>query len=291
MRVHPLSISSGVRLAWRMLKQTVKQLFADNGLFLASGLAFNLLLYSVPFALLMISLLGYTVLDSERAVHEVQSVVQKILPRSQQALAENLGAIVANRGLLGAAGGLSFFVFSSTLFSSVRIVLNLIFQAGQPRGFLLGVGRDIFMMVLTAALLALTIGAVSVLTFVQAFGDELPFLSLFPQPGLAVASKLLGVVLTNTLLYVLYRFSPARSLSHRALLVASMTGTLLYQLAMWGFAWYVFLSQDTIALYGALGGLMFFLLWLYYAAAVFIVGAEVGRAYDLLAEREAHSAM
>jgi membrane protein len=285
MRVHPLSISSGVRLAWLMLKQTVKQFFADNGLFLASGLAFNLLLYSVPLALLMISLLGYTVLDSERAVHEVQSVLQRILPRSQQALAENLGAIVANRGLLGAAGGLSFFVFSSTLFGSVRIVLNLVFQAGQPRGFLEGIGRDILMMLLTAALLALAIGAVSVLTFVQAFGNELPLLSLLPQPGLAAASKLLGVVLTSTLLYVLYRFSPARSLSHRALLVASVTGTLLYQLAMWGFAWYVFFAQDTIALYGALGGLLFFLLWLYYAAAVFIVGAEVGWAYHVLAER------
>ena len=59
-----------------------------------------------------------------------------------------------------------------------------------------------------------------------------------------------------------------------------MTGTVLFQLAKWGFAWYVAVSQENIDLYGALGGLMFLFVWLYYASMVFIIGAEVGWTYD-----------
>jgi uncharacterized BrkB/YihY/UPF0761 family membrane protein len=83
------------------------------------GLAFNLLLYFLPLALLLIALLGYIFLESERAMAEVQSVVMQFLPQSEQAFADNLAAIAANRGILGLVGSIFFFVFSSTLFGSV----------------------------------------------------------------------------------------------------------------------------------------------------------------------------
>jgi uncharacterized BrkB/YihY/UPF0761 family membrane protein len=72
-------------LLWFFLKNTVHNFFHDNGFFLAMGLAFNLLLYFLPLALLLISLLGYTFLESERAMAEVQSVVRRFLPQSEQA--------------------------------------------------------------------------------------------------------------------------------------------------------------------------------------------------------------
>ncbi|NJN36885.1 MAG: hypothetical protein HC794_07290 [Nitrospiraceae bacterium] len=100
----------------------------DNGWILASAVAFNLLLYFIPLSLLMISLLGYTVLDSERAMHEVQSVLKSFLPRSQHGLADNLAVVVADRGLLGFFGFASFLVFSTFVFSSARTALNRVFQ-------------------------------------------------------------------------------------------------------------------------------------------------------------------
>jgi membrane protein len=54
-----------------------------------------------------------------------------------------------------------------------------------------------------------------------------------------------------------------------------LSATLLFQLARWGFAWYVSMAQASQVLYGTLGGLMFFFMWLYYASLVFILGAEV----------------
>ncbi|MGZ8365904.1 MAG: hypothetical protein ACXW37_06005, partial [Nitrospira sp.] len=65
-------VNRGGTLVWTILRTMVSKFSRDNGLFLASGLAFSLLLYVIPLALLMISILGYTVLESEQAMEEVQ---------------------------------------------------------------------------------------------------------------------------------------------------------------------------------------------------------------------------
>lgn len=266
--------------AWLFLAAVLRKFMADHGWILSSALAFNLLLYFIPLSLLMISLLGYTVLDSERAMHEVQAVLRAFLPRSQQTLADNLAAIVADRGLLGLFGFASFFIFSTFLFGSVRTVLNRVFHVKQERSLVKGMGVDLLMTGLTAMLLLLAVGATWFVTVAGAFAERYPSWSALLQPGIIVLSKALGIAITTFLLYILYRFSPVATISSPALIVAAVTGALLFQLARWGFAWYVEIAEGNIELYGALGALMVLFVWLYYASMVFIIGAEVGWAYD-----------
>jgi len=266
---------------WFFLKNTVCNFLHDNGFFLATGLAFNLLLYFIPLALLMISLLGYTFLESERAMAEVQSVVRRFLPQSEQALADNLAAIVANRGRLGLVGSMFFFVFSSTLFGSVRHVLNIVFKAQQGRSLLSGLFRDFLMMLITAILLMLSIGAGTFLALARTIGTErLPVAAPTLEFVWGLTAKLLALGLLASLFYVLYRYAPARRLSRGALLVASLSATVLFEFARWAFNWYVAFAYETLTLYGVLGGLMFFFFWLYYASLVFVLGAEIGFAYE-----------
>lgn len=264
-----------VEHAWVFLRDVVENFLADNGLFLTSALAFNLLLYFVPLSLLMVSLLGYTVLDSVRAMSEVQSVLRAFLPQSQQALAENLAAVVADRGLLGFAGIVSFVVFSSFLFGSVRVVLNQVFRVQQTRTFIRGVGIDILMTLFVAVLLLVAATNTAFVRIAWTVAEGFPSLTPVFVPALTVLDRVLGFVATVTLFYVLYRVSPAITLPSEALLFGALSATLLFQMARWGFAWYVSMAQGSLALYGTLGGLMFFFVWLYYASLVFILGAEV----------------
>ena len=53
-------------------------------------------------------------------------------------------------------------------------------------------------------------------------------------------------------------------------------GAALFELSKWAYAWYVELSQKNILVYGAVGELFFFFVWIYYASAVVILGAEIG---------------
>ncbi len=278
-------------LAWLVLRLMVSKFGRDNGLFLASGLAFSLLLYSIPLALIMISVLGYTVLESEQAMEEVQSVIRQFLPRSQEAFVENVAAVVADRGLLGMVGFGSFLVFSTTVFGSIRHVLNIVFQAGPARSLLRGTAQDFLMMVFCIALLFLTIGVASLFTVLGHLGDVVPWGAPLWSGGLRLAGKLTGLLLAGSLIMGLYRFSPARTLSLRSLAVGAIVMVVLFELARQAFALYVEFAQATIALYGVLGAFLFFFLWLYYASVVFVLGAEVGWAYEQVVVARRHASV
>lgn len=180
--------------------------------------------------------------------------------------------MVAGRGLLGFFGFASFFVFSTFLFGSVRSVLNRVLQVKQERSFVNGMGVDLMMMMgLTALLLLLGIVATWSLTVAGALMEQNPSWEGLLHPGLAMSGKVIGVTVTLLLFHILYRFPPAATNSNRALMIASVTRTVLF-LTKWGFAWYVAAAQANIELYGAVGALMFLFLWLYYASVVLLSG-------------------
>src|SRR5262245_26273288 len=155
------------------------------------------------------------------------------------------------------------------------------FKAQQRRSFLSGLFRDFLMMLVTAILLMLSIGAGTFLALARSIGTErLPVAAPTLEFVWGLTAKLLALGLLASLFYVLYRYAPARRLSRGALLVASLSATVLFEFARWAFNWYVAFAYETLTLYGVLSGLMFFFFWLYYASLVFVLGAEIGFAYQ-----------
>jgi membrane protein len=102
---------------------------------------------------------------------------------------------------------------------------------------------------------------------------------------LSVVGKFFAWLFLFSIFYVFYRFAPARTLHPRDLLIASLSATILFELARWAFTWYVTFARDALAVYGALAGLMFFFFWLYYASIIFVLGAEIGLACDRTGQR------
>jgi len=263
-----------------MVRLMTEQFGQDNGFFLAGGLAFSLLLYSVPLVLLMISALGYTLLDSGQAMEEVQSVIRQFLPRSEQVLAENVGAIVGDRGLLGAVGFGSFLVLSTMVFGSIRHALNVVFQAGRGRSQWRGAAHDLLMMVFCTVLLVAAIALASLFTVVGSLSEAVPGVGSIVRRGISIVETLASLVLGGGLIFGLYRFSPVSTLRDRSLLIGAVVTVALFELAKQAFAWYVEFAQGHIGLYGVLGAFLFFFLWLYYASLIFVLGAEVGWVFD-----------
>ena len=262
-----------------MLKETVRKFFSDNGLFLASGLSFDLLLYCMPLSLLLVSGLGYTLVGSDRALDWAQESLQFFLPGSHKAFFNALTAIIANRGPLGLVGFLAFFGLSSSLFGSIRIILNTVFRVSKPSSFLRGKGKDFLMMVAVSVLLVITVGVELLDTIINALGEQLPSFKGVLHQGWVLVTDLLGFFFTAALFFLLYRFSPSKSLPTTALLVGCLFGATLFALSKLAFSWYVVLAQSITGFYGALGGFIFFFLWLFYSSTVFVLGAEVSWAY------------
>ena len=259
-----------------ILGRAIIKFFTDNGPFLASGIAFDLLLYCIPFSLLIGSALGYALGGSTQPIEALLAVLQQLLPTTDKVFTENLSVVLANRGLLGLLGFALLFLTSSVTFGSIRIALNTVFQVRKPPGFLRGKAKDFLVMLVATGLLILMIALASLLALAKNFGDQLMVFQALLRPGWMLASTLLGFLFTYALFYLLYRFSPAKTLQRPALIVASLTGSGLFELSKLAFAWYVKLAQSNVALYGTFGGLLFFFAWIYYACVVLVLSAEVG---------------
>jgi membrane protein len=263
-----------LKLVWAVVRDTMRKFFDDNGPFLASALAFSLLLYSIPLTLILISLLGYTLLGSDQAMEEMRSVLAQFFPRSEQVFTDNVAAIVADRGLLGAVGFSLFLAFSTMVFGSIRHVLNDIFKVRPASNIMHGMVRDLLMMAFCAALLAATIASGSVFNILMFLRHATLGTESFVTVVIHVAQKLMSFVLGGVLIFGLYRLSSATKLSTRSLVIGSILTVLLFETAKQAFVWYVHFAEYHIAVYGMLGTFVFFFLWLYYASLLFVLGAE-----------------
>jgi membrane protein len=101
-------------------------------------------------------------------------------------------------------------------------------------------------------------------------------------PELAVVLKVLGFVvsfvLTAVLFAAIYKILPDRRLQWRDVAAGAVGTALLFSLGKTLIGWYIGgsgLAQD----YGATGALVVVLLWVYYSAQIFLLGAEFTRAW------------
>jgi len=274
------SPSKFLKFVWRLLKGTVSKFIRDDGSFMAAGLAFNLLLYCVPFLLLVTSALGYTLGNSEQALVEVEQSAKRLLPQSNKAFADTLSTLIEHRNVLGLVAIPLFLVLSSWLFGTIRLVLNVIFESPRSRSYLRAKASDLAMILLIACLVILSVGVGSLLAILQALGEGVPVIGDLLKPGWLVATQVVVFLFTAVLFYTLYRFSPVETISRKALFVSALTAATLFSLSKVAFSWYVLIAKANTLIYGALAALIFFYLWLYYTSLVFILGAEVGWSFD-----------
>ena len=111
----------------------------DDLFFLASGVAFNILLAGVPFFLLLSSGLGYVLNRSEDASSTaVADFLAQLFPSTfgsdDSLLDPALHDLVRTRGAAGVLGAVAFVWFSTKLFGSMRSVLLRVFDRFARNG-------------------------------------------------------------------------------------------------------------------------------------------------------------
>jgi len=136
----------------KILTAALRKFIQDDGTFLASGLAFGLLFYSVPFTLLTVSALGYAAVNSDTAEAWIRRLSLNLIPHSRDLFDGFVMDVVARRGVLGFFGFISFLLASSTTFGSVRLVLNRVFGGREQRGLVRGKIMEVAMMFGTSLL-------------------------------------------------------------------------------------------------------------------------------------------
>jgi membrane protein len=96
---------------------------------------------------------------------------------------------------------------------------------------------------------------------------------------LLIIVDLLTSFLMITLLFTtIYKILPDRTLTWRNVMVGAVVTALLFTIGKTLIGWYI--GGSTIATsYGAAGALLVVLLWVYYSAQIFLLGAEFTKAW------------
>lgn len=287
----PPSIARRLRdalgFAWDTLRRAWAATAADNAFFLAGGIAFNILLAVVPFALLLVSGLTYVLgLSPDASAGEIRVLLDRFLPPHSEAAGSAVHGLIdeaiRTRGAAGIYGALIYVWFSTRLFGSLRAVLSLVFDRESDRGIFWGKWYDVRLTLYSTILMVAYVGLSLYLAVARSRG-----VSLLVELGVRedvmgrleyAVGRLIAFAFVAALFFALYKILPKHRISSRQALIGALCSSVLFEIArnVWTA---ITASFDPGSLYsGTLYAVVSVVFWVYYAALIFILGAEVSQA-------------
>ncbi len=271
---------------WRVGRATVKAIDEDRCLDLAAQLSFYLVLAMFPALLVLVSLLGY--LPVENAAAGLLALVGRVAPSAMvDLLAVQAGEIMADgRADLATVGMAGALWSSSAAMRAVIEALNRIYRVAEWRPWwrrrLVALGLTLAFGLFTTASLLLVLAGPGVLaglaTVVGARSTVALAWQLLRWPVL-VALVVIGIG-------IVYHFAPNRPARWAWTTPGALLGTALWIGSSFLFKLYVTHLGTFSVTYGAIGGVIVVLLWLYLSSLAILVGAELNSAIALQAREQ-----
>lgn len=271
----------------------------DDVLFMASAVAFNLLVAMLPLILLGIGVTAY-VLSAQVGdpVEAIVTLVAGLLPEGSQGASPSsvvrniVASLLEQRSGLTLFGALLFVWLSTRLVGTLRIALREIFDIAQARGIIQGKIFDIQVVVVGILLLTVNLGVVVAMETAVRFGVDFLGLGGVVLSGTEwLFGQTLAAAAIWTLFLVMYRYLPARRIPWRTSMVAATFAAVCHEALKHGFSWYATEVADYTSTWGNLATVAILFFWIYYEALVFILGGEVGQVYTMRKAAKVQSAI
>lgn len=282
--------------AWHDARNFVRRVWEGAGEtnipFLASGLAFDLLLAAVPFVVVVLALVGYVLSANATAARlDLTSYLRHLFP----SYGSRLGAgpfepvvriaanVVRSRGQLSLVGLPLFIFFATRLFGSLRAALCEVFDTRET--------RPLLKVKLYDAVLVLATGLLIVLNIVLSEGAALAVRRLaFTE---YFAAQLLAFAFLLALFVMIFKYAPAQRIRWDTALVAAVACAIGVDVAkeLLGAYLRTFVSPEQLTRNATLGGIILLVAWVYYMTFVFLIGAQIAQVYELRRRQAAQRAV
>jgi len=266
------------------IREVIDQWRKDNALSHGAALAYYTLFSMAPLLMLIIAIVGL-VLGHAAAQGQLFEHIQELIgpdgARTVEGMIANVGA--PRSGIIASAVSVVTMLFgASGVFGQLRTSLNQIWEvtatdggggvrgAAKQRlaafGIILGIGALLLASLLLSAALAALHNLVA--QHLPLFGELLPPLNF-----------LLSLLLTTTLFAMIYKVLPDAKMDWRDVWLGAGATAVLFTVGKTLIGLYLGRAGAT-SIYGAAGSLVLVLLWVYYCAQVFFVGAEFTEVYS-----------
>ena len=131
---------------------------------------------------------------------------------------------------------------------------------------------------LVAAMGFLLMVSLVISTGLTAFGNYLDTVLPMGKLILPALNFFVSLVLLGVLFGAIYKVLPDRSLQWKDVVIGALITSVLFNIGKSLIGWYIG-SSAIASSYGAAGGLIVLLLWVYYSVQIFLFGAEFTKVY------------
>jgi membrane protein len=259
----------------RVLRDLVRSFLRHGCASLAASLAFFSLLSLFPLVFLLLYGLSFVVSQDVIGAQVLLSFLSGFLPSLGEHVVNEIHRVSALETVRWAVF-LTFVWFGTLVFYELDYALNVVFESTWRRHPLVSTGIAVASLAVTELVLLLSFGATQIVNFFTGYAPRFWGLDL-----LALAAH--DLFLTYTLPFVLaflavtalYRLVPRRRPHWREAMIGALTFSLLWIAAKLLFVTYSTYATVYANLYGSLLEVVLLLLWVYYSAALLLIGAEV----------------
>jgi membrane protein len=261
---------------WRLIKEGCRAFVADNALSRGAAIAFYAVTAIAP-VLFIATAVAALFLGRDAASGAVGYQLRTLMSKESADLVQS--AIIKVGGvhhtLLGSLIGLiALLVPVSGVFTEMEDALNVIWKAPRKESYLYQVLRG---RVLSLSLVV-SLGFLLMISMILAAGigvlartlDRVTSLSNFVIGGINLG---LSFLLVSVLFAAIYKVLPNKALLWRDVIVGAAGTAMLFEAGQWLITLYLarFVAANV---YGAAGGVIVLLVWVYYSAQIFLLGAE-----------------
>jgi membrane protein len=267
---------------WSLLRDTFSGFVDDEALSWGASIAYYMLFSIAPVLLVVVAIAGL-VFGRDAAEGAIVDQFSGLMGRQTAVALQGLieSAAQPREGTLATIIGLVvLFIAISGVFGEVQSAMNAIWKAAPSkestvtrllRARLVSMG-----LVVTAGFLLMVSLAASAL--LSGFSTYLKIVLPTAQVALNVVDVVLSALLIGGLFAAMFKVLPDTDIAWRDVVVGALASTILFEGGKYAIAFYV--GQTNVASsYGAAGALIVLLVWIYYSAQIFLLGAEFSRAY------------
>jgi len=268
--------------SWHLIGEGFEAFIRDEALTRGAAIAFYAVTAIAPVLYIAATIAGL-IFGRTAAREAIGGALGHIMSRDSVALLEL--AIRNARGtstgiFAGIVGLVTLIVTASGVFGEMEDALNAIWRAPRKGPLLprLLRGRAVSLALVIGLGLLLVVSMI-LAAAITALGRYIDLHTAYSEFALATFNSAISFLLTSVLFAAIYKVLPNKDLEWRDVAAGAVGTALLFQVGQFLLGYY--LGSSTIATpYGAAGGLIALLIWVYYSAQVFLLGAEFTKVYS-----------
>ncbi|MER9844617.1 YihY/virulence factor BrkB family protein [Mesorhizobium australicum] len=272
-----------IKDVWDLVRESVVGFVNDNALSHGAAMAFYAATSLAPVLIIVVAIAGIA-FGHDAAQLALSAQISGLMGSESAALLQTAleGASSKSSGTLAALIGVAtLLVTASAVFGEMQQALNAIWKVEakgdslsrllRARAASLGLVAALGFMLLVSLAASAAISALG-----NVISAHLPFGEFF----LSAINTFISFSLISVMFAAIYKVLPDRALQWRDVGIGAVVTAALFTLGKSLIGWYIGTSAVASS-YGAAGGLLVILLWVYYSSEIFLLGAELTRAYSV----------